>query len=315
VKILATGAAGMLGTSLVPIFEAAGHEVVPTDIDLTNPAPWGAHRPRLHRLDVRDRTEVRAAFDRVEPELLLHLAAETSLEVSDADPDHAYLTNTVATKYMALECRRRDVPMVFISTAGVFDGTKVDPYTEFDRPNPINTYGSSKFEAEKLVDSMLDRWYIIRAGWMVGGGNGKDHKFVARILEQLRDGATTIYAVGDKFGTPTYTYDFARCLLNLLDAGVYGLYHMACGGQGNRYDIAACILKLLGRTDVELVEVDSDYFKDEFPSNRPRSEIMRNMALDLQGMNTMRPWPVALEEYLHHHFADLLLETRAPAVV
>ncbi|MGO9029679.1 MAG: SDR family oxidoreductase [Acidimicrobiales bacterium] len=314
-KILATGAAGMLGTSLVPMFVAAGHDVVATDIDLTNPRPWGAGHPTIDWLDVRERAAVKDAFDDTRPELVLHMAAETSLEVSDADPDHAYLTNTVATKYLALECRRRDVPMVFISTAGVFDGTKVGAYTEFDQPNPINAYGATKFEAEKLLSSMLDRYYLIRAGWMVGGGDGKDHKFVARVLQQVRDGRTTIHAVGDKFGTPTYTYDFGRCLLNLIDTQVYGLYHMACEGQGSRYDIAAHILGLLGRSDIELIEVDSEFFRDEFPSNRPRSEIMRNMVLDLQGMNLMRPWPVALDEYLDRHFHELIQFERAAAVV
>ncbi len=313
-KILTTGAAGMLGTSLVPTFVAAGHDVVATDIDLTNPRPWGAGHPPVDWLDVRDRASVQAAFADVQPDLLLHLAAETSLEVSDADPDHAFLTNTVATKYLALECRRLDIPMVFISTAGIFDGTKEGPYTEFDQPNPLNTYGATKFEAEKLVTSLLDRWYIIRAGWMVGGGDGKDHKFVARILDQVREGRTTIHAVGDKFGTPTYTYDFGRCLLDLLDSDLYGLYHMVCGGEGNRYDIAAYILELLGRDDIDLVEVGSEFFAEEFPSVRPRSEIMRNMALDLQGMNSMRPWPVALEEYLHHHFADLMSDISAKSL-
>ena len=305
-RILATGAAGMLGTSLVPTFVDAGHDVVATDIDLTNPTPWGPGNPPIDWLDVRDRDAVKAAFDDTRPDLLLHLAAETSLEASDADPDHAFLTNTVATKYLALECRNRDVPMVFISTAGVFDGEKDGAYTEFDAPNPLNTYGASKFEAEKIVSSLLDRWYIIRAGWMVGGGQGKDHKFVSRILGQVRDGATTIYAVGDKYGTPTYTYDFGRCLLDLLDSDLYGLYHMACEGDANRYDIAAFILGQLGRGDIELVEVDSGFFHDEFPSARPRSEIMRNMALDLQGMNTMRPWPDALTEYLDNHFPELI---------
>jgi len=314
-KILATGAAGMLGTSLVPIFRAAGHDVEATDIDLSNPMPWGAEEPGLGCLDVRDRSAILAAFDSVEPELVLHLAAETSLEACDADPDHAYLTNTVATRYFALECRKRDVPMVFISTAGVFDGVKSGPYTEFDEPNPINTYGATKFAAEKQLRSILDRHYIIRAGWMVGGGNGKDHKFVAKILEQVRDGRTTIHAVGDKFGTPTYTYDFGRCLLNLLGSELYGLYHMVCEGQGSRYDIAAHILGLLGRDDIELVEVDSEFFAEEYSSNRPRSEIMRNMTLDLQGMNLMRPWPDALEEYLENHFADLMTFARTPAAV
>jgi len=310
-NILTTGAAGMLGTSLVPIYVAAGHNVIATDIDLINPEPWGPGAPRLERLDVRERDAVRDAFDDARPDLVLHLAAETSLEVCDDDPDHAYLTNTVATKYIALECRRRDIPMVFISTAGVFDGTKTGAYTEFDQPNPINTYSASKYEAEKLVSSILDRYYIIRAGWMVGGGNGKDHKFVARILEQVRQGRTEIYAVGDKYGTPTYTYDFGRCSLNLIETQLYGLYHMACEGQGSRYDVAAHILRALGRDDIELIEVDSDFFRDEFPSNRPRSEIMRNMTLELQGMNLMRPWPVALNEYLDNHFHELIRGVRA----
>lgn len=313
-KVLATGAAGMLGTSLVPMFTAAGHDIVPTDIDLSRPRPWGPDQPAIGKLDVRDRDAIRSAFATVDPDLLLHMAAETSLETSDADPDHAYLTNTVSTKYLALECRRWGIPMVFISTAGVFDGTKTGAYTEFDLPNPINTYGDSKFEAEKLIASLLDRWYIVRAGWMVGGGYGKDHKFVARILDQVREGRTVIHAVGDKYGTPTYTYDFGRCLLNLIESNLYGLYHMACEGQGNRHDIAAAILGFLGRDDIELVEVDSEFFRDEFPSRRPFSEIMRNMVLDLQGMNLMRPWPAALEDYLCNHFSELMPRVAAGAV-
>lgn len=313
-RILATGTAGMLGSSLIPALVRAGHDVVATDIDLTNTTPWGDAGPTLDWLDVRDQAAVKAAFETVAPDLVLHLAAETSLEISDADPDHAYLTNTIATKYVALQCRRAGVPMTYISTAGVFDGTKEGaPYNEFDSPNPINTYGASKYEGEKIVASLLDEHYIIRAGWMVGGGAAKDHKFVSRILDQVREGRTTIHAVGDKLGTPTYTPDFARCFLNLVDSQIYGLYHMACEGEGSRYDVAARILEVLGRDDIELVEVTSEFFRDEFPSERPRSEIMRNMALDLQGMNSMRPWPVALEEYLLTEFADLVAEVRIPA--
>ena len=303
---LITGAAGMLGSSLVPALVGHGHDVVVTDIDLTNPTPWGEGGPKLGELDVRNRDAVQEAFAKVKPDFLVHLAAETELELSDADQDHAYLTNTIATKYLAIEAGQADIPIVYISTAGVFDGVKETPYTEFDAPNPINTYGASKFEGEKYVRDFCNRYFVIRAGWMVGGGAGKDHKFVAKMLNQLRDGKTTLHAVGDKLGTPTYTPDFARTFLGLIDSGLYGLYHMACEGEGSRYDVTGQILQTLGLTDkVELVEVDSDFFAKEFPSNRPRSEIMRNMALDLQGMNLMRPWRVALEEYLLENFSDL----------
>ena len=305
-NILVTGAAGMLGSSLVPTLVRTGHEVVATDIDLTDPRPWGLRGPRLEHLDVRQRDEVRDGFRAVRPELVLHLAAETSLEISDTDPDHAYLTNTIATKYVALQARSAGIPMVYISTAGVFDGVKKGAYTEFDRPNPVNTYGASKYEGELLVASIVEQHYLIRAGWMVGGGAAKDHKFVSRIVNQLRDGATTIYAVTDKLGTPTYTPEFSRCLLGLLDSEMYGLYHMACGGEGSRYDVAARILQVLGRDDVELVGVGSEFFAEEFFSVRPDSEIMRNMVLDLQGMNTMPDWPEAIAHYLHAEFPDLV---------
>lgn len=307
-NILVTGAAGMLGSSLVPTLVQAGHEVAATDIDLTDPRPWGLRGPRLERLDVRHRDEVRDGFRTVRPDLVLHLAAETSLEISDTDPDHAYLTNTIATKYVALQARSAGIPMVYISTAGVFDGVKTSAYTEFDRPNPVNTYGASKYEGELIVAATVEEHYIVRAGWMVGGGAAKDHKFVSRIVNQLRDGAQTIYAVTDKLGTPTYTPEFSRCLLSLLDSKMYGLYHMACGGSGSRYDVAAQILQVLGRDDVELVGVCSEYFAEEFFSVRPDSEIMRNMVLDLQGMNTMPDWTEAIADYLHAEFAELVSE-------
>ena len=193
----------------------------------------------LSELDVRNRDAVQETFAKVKPDFLVHLAAETELELSDADQDHAYLTNTIATKYLAIEAGQADIPIVYISTAGVFDGVKETPYTEFDAPNPINTYGDSKFEGEKYVRDFCDRYFVIRAGWMVGGGAGKDHKFVAKMLNQIRDGKTTLHAVGDKLGTPTYTPDFARTFLGLIDSGLYGLYHMACEGEGSRYDVTA----------------------------------------------------------------------------
>lgn len=303
-KILVTGAAGMLGSGLVPALVSDGHEVVATDINLAQRRPWGEGGPELGRLDVRERDAIRDAIDQVRPDLVAHLAAETDLELCELDPDGAWWTNAIATKYVALECQRAGMPMAYISTAGVFDGTKDTAYTEFDTPNPVNVYGRSKFDGELMVEHLLDRYYIVRAGWMVGGG-AKDHKFVAKILAQINAGATTLHVVSDKAGTPTYVPDFARCFSDLIGTGAYGRYHMACEGWGTRYDVSQLILTVLGRDDIELVEVPSSYFAEEFFAVRPDSEIMRNMVLDLQGMNSMRPWEVALIEYIEKEHAVL----------
>jgi dTDP-4-dehydrorhamnose reductase len=322
VRILITGAGGMLGSAVVPALVARGHEVYATDlrgeasyVDPATEVPDGdmTRLDRLGRLDVRRREDVGRWMESTWPDLVMHLAAETNVDLCEVQPDHAYATNALGTKHVALACQAANLPLVYISTAGVFDGRKDGLYTEYDPAYPINVYGSSKLEGERYVQTFLQRYYIVRAGWMVGGGN-RDHKFVARIVNQLRSGARTVYAVGDKWGTPTYAPDFAACLSRLIETESYGLYHMACLGNGTRYDVAKKILEVLGvQHDVELVEVDSAFFMDEFPAPRPRTEAMRNLVLDLQGMNTMRPWEESLEEYLTTAFADLGISPDAPA--
>ncbi|MBI2775667.1 MAG: SDR family oxidoreductase [Chloroflexi bacterium] len=292
-RVLITGAAGMLGSSVYPAFVAAGHEVIASDLE-----PRTVNGMPMERLDVRRFADVNAAVNGSRPDLILHLAAETDLEVCEADPDHAFLTNTIGTQNVALAAQALGLPMVYISTAGVFDGEKESgPYTEFDEARPINFYGKSKFEGELIALQLVEKHYVIRAGWMVGGIE-RDHKFVAKVIAQLQAGATTIRAVTDKWGTPTYTEDFASNLLALVETPFYGRYHMACLGEGTRYDVAVAIVEFFGADGVAVLPVTSEAFADDYPAPRPRSEMMRNYMLDLRGMNRMRPWRDALGEYL-----------------
>ena len=249
-RILVTGAAGMLGSALVPALVDEGHTVVATDIRIGDERWWGAQParqlPTLERLDVRSREDIADAIARHRPEFIVHLAAETDVEVCNAQPDHAWRTNALGTKHVAVACRDADVPLAYVSTAGVFDGKKEEPYIEYDPAYPINYYGASKLEGERYVETFLDRFFIVRAGWMVGGGP-KDHKFVAKILDQIENGAKTVYAVDDKLGTPTYAPDFARCFTHLVSTESWGRYHMACQGRATRFDVARKLIDVLGR--------------------------------------------------------------------
>ncbi len=292
-RVLITGSGGMLGSAVYPAFVRAGHDTVATDL-VPRPEPGLP----MDKLDVRDHAAVSAMVRELRPEMILHLAAETDLERCETDPDHAYLTNALGTQNVALCAAESRIPLVYISTAGVFDGQKREqPYTEFDRPNPINVYGGSKYEGELIVGRLVSRHFIVRAGWMVGGRE-RDHKFVAKVVSQIKSGATTIHAVTDKLGTPTYTEDFARNLLVLIGTPFYGLYHMTCEGSGSRLDVARAILDYYGRTDIELVPVESSFFAETYFAPRPRSEMMRNYVLELRDLNLMRPWRVALRAYL-----------------
>ena len=313
-RVLVTGAAGMLGSSLVPELARAGYAVVATDVDTVVARPWGTRGPTLCDLDVRVAGDVFDAFDEIGPDLVVHLAAETSLEECEREPEAAAATNAIGTQNVALAAQRADVPIAYVSTAGVFDGQKPAPYDEFDEAHPINRYGATKLAGERIVQQLCDRHYIARAGWMLGGGRAKDHKFVSLMLDQLERGRTRLYAVGDRLGTPTYALDFSRCFVNLLDSGLYGLYHMSGRGIASRYDVAAKILEILGRTDVELVQVSSAYFEKEYFAPRPRSEVMRNLALEIHGIDGMRPWEESLEDYLNAHFADAIADVRVAEV-
>ena len=283
-NVLITGCGGMLGSAVLPAFLKAGHSVTATDL---------VPRPGIEYLDVRHPGAVRRMVAKVDPGLILHLAAETDLEKCEEDRDHAFLTNAVGTQNVVLAAG--DIPVVYISTAGVFDGRKHDPYDEFDRPNPINVYGASKYAGEEAVAG-LKRHFIVRAGWMIGGGE-RDHKFVAKIRSQLDAGAGIIRAVDDKWGTPTYTEDFAANLLALIETPLYGLYHMTCHGKATRYDVACEIVSCLG-SDAAVVRESSDRFRFEYFAPRPRSEAMRNYMLDARGLDQMRPWQEALRAYL-----------------
>jgi dTDP-4-dehydrorhamnose reductase len=297
-RALVTGAGGMLGSAILPALRDAGVEAIGTDI-----------KPGWPRLDVRNLDQVRAAVASTAPDVIVHLAAETSLERCERDPRHANATNTAGTTHVARAAAEAGVPLVHVSTAGVFDGNQYGPYDESEQPDPINEYGRSKLAGEEHVQRLCDRYLIVRAGWMMGGGT-LDHKFVGAVCRQLEAGAETVYAVGDKFGSPTYAVDFASCLLGLLAAGPpNGVYHMASGGAPRRVDVAARILQVLGEADrVRLVTVDSEFFRHEFPVARPRSEALRNAALDALGLNTMRRWDEALADYLCGSFGNLVRE-------
>ena len=287
-KILITGAGGMLGSALCPTLSQKGHKLFITDLIPTEDG--------IEYLDVRDYKQIEEIVKKFQPQLIMHLAAETDVDKCEVEPDHAFLTNTIGTQNVTLVCQKQNILMVYISTIGVFYGDNPEPYTEFDNPNPINIYGRSKLEGEKIVQNLLDRYYIVRAGWMVGGGPKRDKKFISKIIQKMNENKV-IYAVDDKIGSPTYTFDFSRCLADLIETNYYGLYHCTNKGYGSRYDVAKKIVNFLGRSDVIVEPVGSAYFP--LPARRARSEMSRNYKLELLGLDSTINWETALQEYIN----------------
>lgn len=289
--MLVTGCGGMVGGYVSEVFK--DYELV-----LTDRIEGFAH------LDVREPSAVRKGVADAHPDIVLHLAAATDVDLCEQDPDGAFHTNAVGTQNVALACQEFDVTLVYISTAGVFWGDKAEPYIEFDVPRPANIYGQSKLAGEQTVSSLLRRYYIVRAGWMIGGGK-KDKKFVGKIARLILEGKNPVRVVNDKLGSPTYGKDLLTGIHSLITTDYFGLYHMVNRGCCSRYDVALAIRELLGRRDVEITPVSSAHFP--LPAPRARSEAMRNLKLELLGLNSMRPWQDALSEYVQKELAPALL--------
>ena len=280
-----TGAAGMLGSVLCPFLMRQGFQVFKTDL-----------RPgdkETRRLDVSNHDDVWRSVQETRPDVVMHLAAETDVDKCEAEEKYAYRVNALGTKNVALACQALDIPIVYLSTGAVFDGTKPGAYTELDEPFPINVYGKAKWEGEKAVQSIVRRHFIVRAGWMFGGGE-KDKKFVAKFIKLLQT-QKEISVVTDKFGSPTFTKDLSENLIHLMQTERYGLYHMANQGCCSRFEMAQKIVECLGRKDVRLKPVTSDAFPLLAP--RCRSEALLNDRLKRFGLDEMRPWTEAIEEY------------------
>ena len=278
-RVLVTGAKGMLGLDLRDVFEQK-YEVVATDVE---------------EMDVRDHGLVFQTMNEVRPDLVVHLAGITDVDKCEIEPDLAYSVNALGTRNVALACQRVGATMVYVSTLAVFDGTKCEPYTEFDRPNPQSQYARAKYQGEVVVRDFLDRYYIVRAGWLFGGGK-EDKKFVGRIIELAR-ARSELMVVNDKFGSPSYTRDLSSGIMQLVETGQYGTYHMVNPGPASsRYEIAEKIIEYAKIGNCRLIPCSSAYFPLAAP--RPRMEAGHNHNLQLMGLQFMRPWQDALKEYI-----------------
>jgi dTDP-4-dehydrorhamnose reductase len=296
-KIYMAGAGGMLGAAFYEIF-SQNYLIECSDKDVNE--SW------LDLLDFRDFEKYHTKVSRFKPDYLFHLGAFTDLEYCELHVDDTYLTNSLSVENAVHIANKLDIPLLYISTAGIYDGKK-DVYDDWDLPNPLGHYARSKYAGELYASKYAKRSLICRAGWMMGGGIQKDKKFVKKIFQQILDGKKDLYVVNDRLGTPTYTIDFARNVKLLLEKEYWGVYNMVSGGLTSRFEVCSEIIKILSlENKVNIHEVDSSFFSQEYFADRPASERLVNKKLDLRGLNIMRNWKVALTEYIEKSYSNIL---------
>ena len=296
-KIYIAGCGGMLGDAFYNVFKN-NYNLKCTDIDIND--DWLSH------LDFRNYEKYNNDVNDFNPDYLFHLGAFTDLEFCEKNISDAYLTNTISVENAVKISNNLKIPLLYISTAGIFDGKK-DLYDDWDAPNPICHYARSKYQAELFVEKNANQYLICRAGWMMGGGPRKDKKFVNKIISQIKAKNKILNIVNDKMGTPTYTYDFANNTELLINSEYWGTYNLVCEGLTSRLEVTREILKFFKLEEkVKIIEVSSDFFKKEYFVNRPDSERLINFKLNSRSLNIMRDWKICLHEYLAKEYSDYL---------
>ncbi|MDB0023967.1 SDR family oxidoreductase [Planktomarina temperata] len=297
-KILMVGVGGMLGEAFYDFFNARDYTLHCSDIDVNT--SW------LTKLDFRSYEEYRSAAIKFKPDFIFHIGAYTNLEYCELNPLDTYRTNTLSAEHAVTLSNELDIPMLYISTAGIFDGEK-PLYDDWDLPNPLGVYARSKYMGERFVVENCRRYFVCRAGWMMGGGPKKDKKYISKIFNQIKAGARVLNVVDDRDGTPTYTLDFAKTCEALIRTNYYGVYNMVCGGQTSRLEVTSEILSVVGMSDViEIKSVSSDFFKKQYFAARPVSERLINTKLKLRDLDYMRDWKLCLKEYIDARYSSYL---------
>lgn len=249
-----------------------------------------------HRsLDVTDLKEVLKVCDKYKPEVILHLAAETDVDLCERNPEYAYLINCLGTYNMAVAAKELGAKLVYISTSGVFDGVKQGPYTEEDEPNPKNYYARSKHLGEIIVKEILKNYLIARIDSVFGGGPAKDRKMVAAIVQQFNK--PEIMAVKDQISSPTFGKDLISALKKLIENDTRGVFHLANKGFCTIYEFVKEIVDTL-KPEIKVTPVESSYFN--LDANRWKNKGM------ISKLDLMRPWREALKEYLETEWKSVL---------
>jgi len=296
-KIYIAGCGGMLGEAFYKQF-SDDYILRCTDKDVNE--SW------LSFLDFRDFDAYKKDVMEFNPDYLFHLGAYTDLEFCELNADETYNTNTLTVENAVYLANELDIPLLYISTAGIFDGAR-ESYDDWDQPNPLGVYARAKYMGERFVVENAKRFLVCRAGWMMGSGPKKDKKFIQKLMKQIKDGKTELFIVDDKDGTPTYTHDFARNVKTLIEKEYWGLYNMVCGGQTSRLEVATELIRLLNLRDkVKLTPVGSDFFKETYFAERPPCERLINRKLNIRGLNQMRDWREALKDYINNYYKGYL---------
>ncbi len=275
-KVLVTGVKGQLGYDVVKELEKRNIEAIGVDIE---------------EMDITDSESVQQVIKEAQPDAVIHCAAYTAVDAAEENVDICTRVNVDGTRNIAQVCKELDIKMLYISTDYVFDGKGERAWEPEDERNPQSVYGQTKCDGELAVQELLDKYFIVRIAW-VFGINGKN--FVKTMLK-LAETRNSLTVVDDQFGSPTYTYDLAKLLVDMIVTDKYGIYHATNEGICSWYEFACEIFRAAG-VEMEVKPVSTAEYGAK--AARPANSRMSKEKLVENGFSKLPPWQDALKRYL-----------------
>lgn len=275
-KILVTGCSGQLGYDVVRRLKGLKIDCLGAsrkDFDLTN------------ELDTKN------FIKNYKPDAVVHCAAYTAVDKAEDERDICYRTNVLGTRYIAQACKDIDAKILYISTDYVFDGKGDKPFEVTDIPNPINYYGKTKYEGELEVQKYVDKAFIVRISWVFGENGNNFVKTMLRLSRERRE----LNVVSDQIGSPTYTFDLAKLISDMITTEKYGIYHATNEGYCSWHEFASAIFDMAD-INIKLNPIRTE----DYPTKalRPKNSRLSKKSLDLNGFQRLPHWKNALEEYI-----------------
>lgn len=276
-KILVTGVKGQLGYDVVREGESRGFEMFGTDVD---------------NMDITDAGQVKQVIEDYKPDAVIHCAAYTAVDAAEDNRELCRKINVDGTRNIAEVCKTMDIPMMYFSTDYIFNGRGENFWKEDDEKQPLNVYGQTKYEGELAVQELIQKYFILRISWVFGVNGNNFIKTMLRLGKER--GAVGV--VSDQIGSPTYTYDLARLVIDMIQTDKYGAYHVTNDGLCSWYEFACEIFKQAG-LNVKVTPL----ITAEYPAKaaRPFNSRMSKDKLINAGFDMLPGWQDALGRYLN----------------
>ena len=275
-RVVVTGAEGQLGQDVVLELTRKKHEAIGTDRE---------------KLDITKEADVFAFIGEVKPDVILHCAAYTNVDAAEENEELAYQINALGTEYLAKAAQQIGAKMLYVSTDYVFNGTATEPYEVDQQTKPLGAYGRTKLAGEELLQKNLKEFFIVRTAWVFGVHG---HNFVKTMI-RLGEERGEVGVVHDQVGSPTYTVDLAKFMVELMETEQYGIYHATNSGVCSWYEFAVEIFKQVGM-NVTVNPLTSDQFPR--PAARPEYSVLSKKKIEEKGLIPLRDWKEALSAYL-----------------